>query len=144
MSTFSKAISALFLAATGLAAQASVVLNAPSQQFNYDFTNGGDPRTGLCIGGASCGTSEYLYVQYPGSYVSNVIVSAHDGIGDKTNALLELWVNGYYHSRQDVKAAGSNLIFNVYRPVYQLQFRSVHKNGYSGGDETMLMNLQSF
>ena len=144
MSISSKAIAGIFMLATGLAAQAGVVLNAPSQQFNYDFTNGGDPRTGLCIGGASCGVNEYLYVQYPGSYVSNVIVSAHDGIGDKTNALLELWVNGSYHSRQDVKAAGSSLIFNVYRPVYQLQFRSVQKNGHSGGDETMLLNLQSF
>lgn len=144
MSVRSKVLSGIFLLVTGLAAQASTVLSSPGSQFSHDFTGGGDPRQGLCIGGGYCGTTNYLYVQYPNSFVSNVFVSAHDAVGDKTNALLELWVNGRYHSRQDVKAAGSTLVFDVYQYVYQLQFRSVQKDGNSGGDETMLLNLQTY
>lgn len=143
MSKYSKIMAALVLAATGLAAQASTVLNASGSQFDYDFTHSGAAQ-GLCIGGAICGTTNYVYVQYPGSYVSNVLVSAHDAVGDKTSAMLELWVNGVLRSRQDVKAAGSTLVFDVYQPVWQLQFRSVQKDGRSGGDETMLLNLQTF
>lgn len=143
MFKYSKLIAGLVLAATGLAAQASTVLNASGSQYDHDFTANGATQ-GLCIGGAMCGTTNYVYVQYPGSYVSNVLVTAHDNVGDKTGALLELWVNGALFSRQDVKAAGSTLIFDVYRPVWQLQFRSVQKDGRSGGDETMLLNLQTF
>jgi hypothetical protein len=139
----SKVLLTLVLAFCATLAQASTIINAPSAQYQYDFTQG-DPRTGLCIGGGRCGKYNYLYVQYPGVWISNVFITAHDAVGSATNAKLELWVNGRFHSSVDVKAAGSTLTFNTYTNVYQLQFRSVNKDGSSGGDETMILQLQSF
>jgi hypothetical protein len=139
----SKILLTLVLAFCTTLAHASTIINAPSSPYQHDFTQG-DPRTGLCIGGGQCGKYNYLYVQYPSVWISTVLVTAHDAVGSKTNAKLELWVDGRFHSSVDVKAAGSTLTFNTFTYVRQLQFRSVHKDGSSGGDETMILQVQSF
>jgi hypothetical protein len=92
-----------------------------------------------CIGGEQCGgpANTIDFFLQPGVMVVSITVDAHDDIGDRRNAVLDLLLDGVLIDSKDVKSAGSILVFPVNRPGgSKITFRSRHKNNDPGGDET--------
>jgi hypothetical protein len=129
---------------------ASTTFYSQSSYFQYNFIHslpgspGPVPGTGLCIGGSICGVNDYLKIIYPSSYVSRVVIAAHDNVGDKYKAVLGMYVNGVLQGTQDVKKDGSSHTFYVNTYVSSLEFRSFHESGASNGDETIIMNVTTY
>jgi len=96
----------------------------------------------ICIGGELCGLNDTVTVNVPSqSYIRYVQVNAHDNVGNVHDATLRVYVDGTLRGSQDVKAAGSTLIFTIQAPGNQIVFRSV-RSGNSAGDETVLTDIQ--
>ena len=82
---------------------------------------------------------------YPaGTYLQKVTIYAHDNVGNKTDALLQLYIDGALIGELDVKKAGSNLEFPVNRYVQIMQLKSINLNRGPGGDETVVTSIQSY
>jgi hypothetical protein len=87
----------------------------------------------------------YLTVNYPSStYIDYIFVQCDDNIGSTKSAQLELWVDGKFHSRRDVSNTGSGLGFTLHRSVKTVWLKSVHNKGAIGGEETRIVQYQSY
>jgi hypothetical protein len=94
-----------------------------------------------CIGGQLCGgTANTINVIAPYGYINYVYVQAHDNIGDKAGANLEVYVDGVLVGRQDVKSAGSFLYFPVNMSGSTVTLRSLRADGHT--DETYVMWME--
>lgn len=94
-----------------------------------------------------CGKNNSLVINYPaGTYLQKVIVGADDQYDDKTDAALQLYVNGVYLTELDVKKAPglSRLEYSVGSYVQNLTFKSVHKDGKAVGDETKIWKITTY
>ena len=99
----------------------------------------------ICIGGGKCGRESSINVLYPaGTYLQKVVIRAHDSVGDSTNALLQLYVDGVFVNELDVKSGGSDLEYTIGRFVQNMQLKSINKNRGSGGDETAVSHILSY
>lgn len=108
----------------------------------------GEFYQGICIGGDRCGQKNAIVIPIPpngSGYVSRVYVNAHDRIGRKHRAHLQLWEGNELIAEQDVKKDGSLHTFILNRPITDtLYLRSVHESWRQGGkylragDETMI------
>lgn len=98
-----------------------------------------------CIGGEICGKNSLVSVEYYSTtYVSALRVLAHDDVGQKSKAHLQLWADGQLIGEQDVLRAGSWLSFPVGRRVNNLMLISVNENHAPNGDETVVEYLLTY
>jgi hypothetical protein len=94
-----------------------------------------------CIGGQLCGgTSNTIIVSTPSAFIRYVNVDAHDNIGDKHQALLEVYIDGVRVGSQDVLASGSRLYFPINLYGSTVTLRSVRADGSS--DETYVSRIE--
>ena len=123
----------------------NATFNAPGPSFLVNFNSEAQLWNGICVGGDICGKNDALTVQYPaGSWVNGVSVGAHDKVGGQTKAHLQIYINGNYAGEQDVKSDGSTLAFPVHTFVNTIKFMSVNQDHKPGGDETQILQLQSY
>jgi hypothetical protein len=126
-------ISAFLLSAFGGSARASFSYYAPSLPWSTPINQ--------CIGGAICGgTNNTLIVSTPPAYIKYVNVKAHDDVGDKHSATLEIYVDGVFIASQDVLKAGSILYYPVNRNGSTITLRSIRADGSS--DETHVNSIE--
>jgi hypothetical protein len=118
----------------GTASAASASYTAPSLPWATALN--------ICFGGQLCGLNDTVTVNVPtNSFIGYVQVRAHDNVGDKHSATLRLYVDGTLMGSQDVKQAGSILVYPLQVLGSQIVFRSV-REGSSSGDETVLTEIQ--
>jgi len=102
-------------------------------------------QTKVCVGGEICGRASSIVVNYPaGTYLQKVRVWAHDKVGDKTAAHLQLYVNGVFHSEQDVRQSGSWLEYTLGAYAQSVTFKSIHEKNLPGGDESVVEIFESY
>jgi len=95
----------------------------------------------VCIGGQLCGMNDTVAVYVPPkSFIGYVQVVANDNVGDVHQATLLAYVDGTLVGSQDVKQAGSTLVFPVQALGSQIVFRSI-RAGSNAGDETVLTDI---
>jgi hypothetical protein len=138
--------SLIFLCASELAHAENFLIVAADSYFNRDYSTDSPPG-GICFGGELCGKNDQVTVLYMSSssnFLTNVNVRAHDHVGDKFKAHLQLWADGVLIGEKDVSKNGSWLNFQLDRNVFRLEFRSVHERGAAGGDETVITWIQTY
>jgi hypothetical protein len=119
----------------GTASATSVSFTASSLPWSSGPVN-------ICIGGERCGLNDTVTVNVPSqSYIRYVQVNANDNVGNVHDATLQVYVDGTLRGSQDVKQAGSTLIFTIQGLGTQIVFRSI-RSGNSMGDETVLTDIQ--
>jgi hypothetical protein len=100
---------------------------------------------GECIGGEICGGAAntidfFLPLSGPG-VVRSVTVFAHDEVEDSANAVLEVFLDGRLVGSEDVKKAGSYLVYPVNGLGYHLQLKSRNRSFQAGGEETVVLEV---
>lgn len=151
MAQLSKMISKIILAPTIFAialSQAALAENvtyyAPGPSFLKNW-NSNSFYHGVCIGGEICGKNDKLTILYPnGSWVNGIAVGAHDDVGSVRKAHLQIYVNGSFAGEQDVLRNGSTLNFPIHTFVSKIEFVSVKEDHSAGGDETDILQAQSY
>lgn len=131
------------LSLSGMASAINFFATGSYYQANYQNM---DPTYGgICIGGDKCGVDNSLFIVYPNNtYLSLVEVYAHDDVGSKTKARLELLVDGVSVGIQDVKKEGASHRFYVNRSVKgYIELRSLGEND-DKTDETVIETLLTF
>ncbi|NDI34563.1 hypothetical protein [Chengkuizengella sediminis] len=100
----------------------------------------------ICIGGGSCGgNSKYYQIDLGGQkYIDNIVVYAHDNVGNWNTAHLVAYVDGQSVGRLPVKKVGSFLTFNVGQEGRYVRFYSVHENNDPRGDETVIKTVDVY
>lgn len=133
----------LCLSFSGMASAINVFATSAYYQGNYQNM---DPTYGgICIGGDICGVENTLFIVYPpNTYVSVAEVTAHDDVGSKTKANLQLWIDGVFQKEMDVKKDGSNLRFYINKVIKSnIEFRSIGESD-TQTDETVIESVLTF
>jgi len=76
--------------------------------------------------------------------VESVRVDAHDDVGFFSNAVLNVFLDGEFVGRQDVKSAGSLLTYAVGRSGRTVEFYSREEDGLSGDEETFIRTIKIY
>jgi len=76
--------------------------------------------------------------------VESVQVDAHDDVGFFTNAVLNVYLDGDFVARRDVKSAGSLLTYTVGRSGRTLELYSREEDGLSGDEETYIRTIKVY
>ncbi|KJZ13751.1 MAG: hypothetical protein ACPGUE_16555 [Marinomonas sp.] len=143
MKSYKIIFAAIILTLSGIAS--AINFFATSNYYQGNYQNMDPTYGGICIGGDICGLENTLFIVYPqNTYLSVAEVTAHDDVGSKTKARLQLWVDGVFQEDMDVKKAGSTLRFYINKTVKgNIEFRSV---GESDGktDETVIESVLTF
>lgn len=121
------------------------LFQASGPYFHYSYLEH-NQYAGACIGGANCGVNTSITIQYDQKvYLQKVSVYAHDFIGEKSKAHLQVWADGVLIGEQDVLRSGSELNFTVNTYVSNnITLKSVKEDHSPTGDETAVIRITTY
>ncbi|MFS1518470.1 hypothetical protein V1503_18715 [Bacillus sp. SCS-151] len=101
----------------------------------------------VCIGGSECGGNSAYYEEnlWGQKNIRNIVVYAHDKVGDTFTSKLELYIDGVLIDTQGVKNNGSLITFEVNQVGELVQLYSISNSvDLPEGDETVIKTMDVY